>query len=225
MQHVSGLSSEHAPRRPRIPGQTCFGGSGSACGKLIVAGEHAVVYGKHALAVPIPLAMQCCVASVQSDARRVRAASWGVTQYVSLEAAPAPLRACVERVCLLLGLSDIGFDLDILPHVPRGSGMGGSAALAVACTRALAASFKVEIKNDQVNAIGFACEELAHGRPSGVDNTVATFGSPILFRKVPQLMETVPLKVPLTFVVGQSGKPGLTLPMVAKVAQLRGEKP
>ena len=61
-------------------------------------------------------------------------------------------------------------------------GLGASAALAVAITRALASTFGVKVDDARVNQIAFACEKLAHGTPSGIDNTIATYRMPLLFR-------------------------------------------
>ena len=90
--------------------------------------------------------------------------------------------------------------------------------MAVAIIRALAQHFGLSPTDQEVNEIAYASECLAHGTPSGVDNTVATFGKTLLFRKgTPPVLKEIHLPRPLPFVVGSSGKESLTAPMVARV--------
>ena len=62
-------------------------------------------------------------------------------------------------------------------------GLGGSSALAVAILRALDHSYGLGLDNERINALAFECEKAAHGTPSGVDNTVATYGAPLRYRR------------------------------------------
>ena len=68
--------------------------------------------------------------------------------------------------------------IEVFPNVPRAMGLGGSAALAVSVIRALDRHFALGLDDGSVNDFAFDCERAAHGTPSGVDNTVATFGTP-----------------------------------------------
>src|SRR5690625_7456289 len=82
-------------------------------------------------------------------------------------------------------------------------GLGGSAALAVAVIRALDARFALELSDERVNALAFECEKVAHGTPSGIDNTLATWGDFMLFRNgdKPQ-REIIEVAEPLSMVIG-----------------------
>jgi hydroxymethylglutaryl-CoA reductase len=73
--------------------------------------------------------------------------------------------------------------IEVFPHVPRAMGLGGSSALAVAILRALDHSYGLGLDNERINALAFECEKAAHGTPSGVDNTVATYGAPLRYRR------------------------------------------
>jgi hydroxymethylglutaryl-CoA reductase len=97
-------------------------------------------------------------------------------------------------------------------------GLGSSAALAVAIVRAFDAALDLGLDNESVNAIAFACEELAHGTPSGIDNTIATYGAPVLFRNAATLQaEELVLGGPLPLVIACSSQRGLTRQQVADV--------
>jgi hydroxymethylglutaryl-CoA reductase len=97
-------------------------------------------------------------------------------------------------------------------------GLGGSAAVAVAIIRALDRHFELGLSDDQVNSLAFECECVAHGTPSGIDNTVATFGRPLIYRKgEPPRIDTLELAKPIDFVIGLTGVEGLTAKMVARV--------
>jgi hydroxymethylglutaryl-CoA reductase len=105
-------------------------------------------------------------------------------------------------------------------------GLGGSAALAVAIIRALDLHFKLGLSDEEVNRLAYKSEQVAHGSPSGIDNTLATFGRPLVFRKDnPPLVEILNIPKPLSLVVGMTGKQGLTAKTVGAVREARERMP
>ncbi len=192
------------------------GASASAAGKIILLGEHAVVYGRHALAIPIPDAVRASVAlSDRQTTLTVR--DWGLCSVVERESTKG-VDAAINLILDSLGVKASGFTIDVSSSLPRGMGLGSSAALAVAITRAIAKCTDSEINDEQVNEIAFACEKLAHGTPSGVDNTLSCYGEPMLFRSSGELeIDTVQLDVTPPLLVGFSHEAGLTHEQVAGV--------
>ena len=154
--------------------------NGTAAGKVILFGEHAAVYGRHALALPIPDAVRVTVERAQS-VTTLAIPSWGIAGKVDLDDTHGVF-AAVALILEQLDLRTAHFSIHVDSRLPRGMGLGSSAAVAVALTRAICDVMNLSIENERVNAIAFECEKLAHGTPSGVDNTLATFAEPMLFR-------------------------------------------
>lgn len=191
---------------------------GAGHGKIILFGEHAVVYGSRAIAAPVPLAVRARVTDTDAGIWVVMP-RWGVEQ--RLHEDPRK-RSSIEKTAALilehLGLIDKHMRIEVLSEIPRAMGLGGSAAVAVAIIRALDAHFELGLSDDEVNALAFQAETVAHGTPSGIDNTVATFGRPLLYRTgSPPEIEEVTFPKPLRFVIGITGKESLTAKMVARV--------
>jgi len=191
-------------------------------GKIILFGEHAVVYGSRAIAAPVPLAVRARIVD-EDDGVWLVIPRWGVEQ--RLRSDPARQMSFEVPAALMLrelGLADRSMRIEVYSEIPRAMGLGGSAAVAVAIIRALDRHFELELSNDQVNALAYQCECVAHGTPSGIDNTVATFGQPLVYRKGdPPEVHSLLLPEPVTFVIGMTGVEGLTAKMVARVRRGR----
>jgi hydroxymethylglutaryl-CoA reductase len=188
---------------------------GSAAGKVILLGEHAAVYGKHALALPIPEAV---TATVKKRARGLTLAvpDWGLSLEVSPDA--GGVDAAVRRIVEKLGIPSDGFAIRVRSSLPRAMGLGSSAAFAVATVRAFDSLLGLSLDDAQVNEIAFECEKLAHGTPSGIDNTLATYGRPLLFRAGDAgLVEDLGLAEAPPIVVACSHQAGITHQQVAGV--------
>jgi hydroxymethylglutaryl-CoA reductase len=138
--------------------------AGTAAGKIILLGEHGVVYGRHALAVPIPEAVRVVVE--EADAL--------------MHELPDDFVALLLRE---LGITDTGYRISLESRLPFGMGLGSSAAVAVAIARAFDRFLSLGLDDERVNEIAFASEQLAHGTPSGIDNTLATYARPMLFQR------------------------------------------
>ena len=179
------------------------GPDGVAAGKVILLGEHGVVYGRHALAVPVPDA----VAVTLTESERLD------------HALPDDY---VEQLLAAIGITDARWRIDVDSRLPLGKGLGSSAAIAVAMTRAFDRKLGLGLDDARVNAIAFASEKYAHGTPSGVDNTLATYGKPMLFHNDGGLQfETLDTCEAPPLLIAWGTATGKTSELVAGVRQRR----
>ncbi len=187
---------------------------GTAAGKVILLGEHAAVYGRHALALPIEGAV---TATVQEAANLVlEVPDWRLSREISRDA--DGVDAAVQRILENLGIHGRGFAIRVRSALPRAMGLGSSAAFAVAIVRAFDRLLGLSLGDERVNEIAFDCEKLAHGNPSGVDNTLATFGRPMLFCKGETFQaEELELQGQPPIVIASGHQPGVTHEQVAGV--------
>ena len=195
-------------------------------GKIILTGEHSVVYGKHAVAAPISLKMMARVRDRERDVV-VMIPRWGVEQKLKFgDDHRYSIYRSLEMILDELNLRDRGMTIEIQPEVPRAMGMGGSAALAVSIIRALSNYFDLNLTEKEVRDLSFKSEDIIHGGASGIDNTVATYRELILYRKEePPKMESLNLKKSIPIVIGLSGVESMTSGMVAKVRKAHERYP
>jgi mevalonate kinase len=149
--------------------------TGRAYGKLILAGEHAVVYGVPAIAVGIDRGSRA-VARPASNVNVLRIAAWSVDVREGGEGDLA--RAFTALLASARSRSAFSpMQVDASTALPAGGGLGCSAALGVAVARAISP----EGSDEDVLADAMAWEKVFHGNPSGVDAAVATRGGAIPF--------------------------------------------
>lgn len=199
---------------------------GAGHGKIILLGEHSVVYGRRAIAAPIPLAIQARIEDTR-EGIELLIPRWGVEQRLDFNATrPPSFTRSMGRLLKTLGLEARGMRIEIFPNVPRAMGLGGSAAMAVAVIRALNVHFDLGLDDERVNELAFECEKVAHGTPSGLDNTLATYGQLTLYRSGEKPMrELITIDQPLPIVIGMSGVESLTARTVARVRQAWTKNP
>ena len=196
----------------------------TASGKVILLGEHAVVYGQHALALPVADAVHCRVEEADSGIS-LSIADWGVSRRIDLENSDG-VDGIVATIVRELGLATAGYAIRLGSRLPPGMGLGSSAAIAVAIIRAFDERLGLGLDDERVNAVAFACEQIAHGTPSGVDNTLATFGRPMLFWNSDGMQfESLQLDEFPPLVVAWGAEPGSTKEQVASVGRRRDEQP
>ena len=197
-------------------------------GKVILFGEHAVVYGSHAIAAPIPMAIEAKVERANDlDGLHLLIPRWGIEETIRKEDKHKySIYSALIIILDSLGLSNENMRMEIFPHIPLAMGLGSSAALAVSIIRALSAHYKLNLSDDDINQLAYQSEALIHGTTSGLDNTLATFGKIILYKNSKQ--PTIkPLNIPksIPFVIGLTGTESLTAKMVAKVRQSWSNNP
>lgn len=184
---------------------------GSAPGKIILFGEHAVVYGQPALAVPVTqVRADVRIDKIYSPGIRINAPNIQLSAMLSTLAPSHPIAATVANTLSALGNDSLsGVSILIRSSIPVASGLGSGAAVSVAIIRALAKHLKKKLTDEEVSALAFETEKLYHGTPSGIDNAVVTYAKPVYFVKGWPI-EVLQVKKPFTIVIGDTGIPAST---------------
>src|SRR5699024_7492758 len=126
-------------------------------GKAILLGEHAVVYGRHAIAVPVPMAIRARVED-SNDGAQLLIPRWGVEQRIQPGSKQTGVFQSLELILERLELAERSMRIQVYPNIPRASGLGGSAALAVAVIRALDRHFKLGLADERISELSYECE-------------------------------------------------------------------
>ncbi|MCX5743513.1 MAG: mevalonate kinase [Proteobacteria bacterium] len=207
-------------------------------GKIILLGEHSVVYGYPALAAALDRGvMMSAVPTPAGGPLRIDIPSWEmrvaapgvfdepgqVRHHNTITETDHPAARGLAAIADALGAGRPSVSLVGDAQIPPGAGLGSSAALAVAVARALARYLRLVADNATIGAAANASEEIFHGTPSGIDVALAIAGGAGVFRKSTGL-RPVPGNA-LRVLVGPSGQPRSTAEMVARVAAETGGKP
>jgi len=202
--------------------------AGEAPGKVILIGEHAVVYGHPAIAIPLR--------SVRARAEvRVTAAAGieleapDIGEHVRPGEEPSPrLRPLVRLAqCILelFGERELGLHIVLRSSIPIGRGMGSSAAVAVAVVRGVCNSLGRRLNADQICELADEAEREFHGSPSGIDTAVIAHDMPIYFVKGrgPRGISVGPSE--FHFVVADTGIASSTSDVVGAIRRAREKDP
>lgn len=190
---------------------------GSAHGKLILVGEHAVVYDRPAIAIPFP------IIEVKATIEEISGSIMIESEFFHGPIHRMPEKLQGIAVCILETLTALnkprtGLLIRLKSTIPLGRGLGSSAAIAIALVRSLYTFYGKEVRQTELMALVHLAEIHAHGNPSGIDMAAASSEFPIWFQKG---KNPKPLQIgaPLHLVVADSGRIGDTHAAVTSVRQ------
>ena len=198
-----------------------------ASGKVILFGEHAVVYGRPAIAVPVTQVRAQAMVEGAAKGRGIAIVAQDLGQTYSLGQAPPddPLRQIVVLTLQRLGVG-LAHDLTITisSTIPIARGLGSGAAISTAIVRALSKYFDKELSPRAISDLVYEVEKIHHGTPSGIDNTVIAFERPVYFVKS-QTCEALRVKRPFIIIIADTGVQSPTKVAVAEVRRAWEREP
>lgn len=208
----------------------------SAPAKIILFGEHSVVYGKPAIAAAIDLRTYVRAefnenGRIRIEAKDIRTPGLTVsfsedqiyfeTDYGKAAEVLSYVREAINLVMEEAGVQK-GITVSITSQIPVGAGLGSSAAVAVATIGAVSRLLGLELSKKEIAKLGHKVELLVQGASSGIDPTVSAVGDFLYYQK--GSFESLPV-VELPIVVGYTGSSGSTKELVAKVRRNYEEMP
>jgi mevalonate kinase len=202
-------------------------GKGSGYGKVILFGEHFVVHG-------VPGIVSATDAATDAEVKKIgkgitikdeRKGSKGYAEEKKLQQIES-----IERMLKTMGMPQAtAMSIWLGGNLPGFSGLGASAASSVAIARAITEEFGLKFSDQRINEIAYEAEKAYAGNPSGIDNTAATFGGLLWFKKNmaggPDTFEKISIREPVEIVIGSTGIVANTKAMVEGVAERKKQNP
>ncbi len=201
----------------------------SSPGKVIICGEHFVVYGGLAVAAAINMRAYATVKLREGGTVRIGSRQLGTAEWQNGRLVKESAKGVGERLEAYRKMVDAvleqhgrgkGVSISLDSQIPRASGLGSSAAIAVATASALLDALGVEFTTDDVINYALVAESEIHYRPSGIDPTVSAIGGIITFRRGAK-PSRIGVQKGFELLVIESGRQRRTGMMVRRVAQFR----
>ncbi len=199
----------------------------SASAKIILFGEHAVVYGHPAVAIPLQDVRASAAVSIDFSISSpiIEANDLKIRTRLEDQSHPDSIVPIIKTIELfnerVAKLPKSGWRLTLWSKIPIGRGLGSSAATSIAVLRALLKAMNKILLPKELIELSFELEKIHHGKPSGIDNTVISLEKPILFRKDREPAAIKPGNI--FFVVGDTGIGKKTADVVSQVAEARNK--
>ncbi|MUV38195.1 Mevalonate kinase [Lentibacillus sp. JNUCC-1] len=197
--------------------------TGVAHSKLILIGEHAVVHGQPAIAIPFPLVGVEAVVEYVPGTVKIDSTFY----YGPMYHAPENLQGivnCMTETMKYLGIPEEDLLIRIHSSIPPGKGLGSSASVAIAVVKSLFAYADKPYTEAELLKMANVAETYAHGSPSGIDTLTITSETPVWYEKESPF-DHIKLSDDFHFIVADSGRVGDTRQSVESVARLLKKTP
>jgi mevalonate kinase len=190
----------------------------SAPAKVILFGEHAVVYKQPALAVPVS-SLRVTASVEPSDHFQITAAD--IQHEINSETLESQFEDALSRMAKLVlqhfNVAPPNSKIELHSQIPIASGLGSGAAVSAALGRAIALALQVELPDTDLNGMVYQVEQMHHTYPSGIDNTVIVYEQPVYFIRDTTL-QTFTVSQPIKLLIADTG---ITAPTASAVEDVR----
>ncbi len=194
----------------------------SGFGKVILFNEHFVVYNIPAIASAIGMKT---VTSIEPADKLTLIDNRKETPGYKKEKM-GQQKNSLKRIIHAAGIDNPNIKIIIEGDLIASSGIGASAASCVAIASALSDYFNLGFSDKKINEIAYEGEKGYHGTPSGIDNTAATYGGLVWFKKgKPNVIERLNIQSPVEIVIANTGIVADTSKVVAGVRERKEKNP
>ncbi|CAF3279619.1 unnamed protein product [Rotaria sp. Silwood2] len=167
----------------------------SSPGKLIIGGEHAVVYGRRALVTSIGMRLYMQLTEEEQDnetnKRLLNITFHDTNQHYSIDLLDIHDSYSIEIQGILYiykhfksFISDQSqLNIQVRSEIPIGAGLGSSAAFSVCLVGCFYLLYYKKFNQEDINELSYKVECIFHGTPSGIDNTISTYGQSLIYSR------------------------------------------
>ena len=209
----------------------------SAPGKVILFGEHAVVYGKPAIAVAVKKYAHITINERSDSQINLEIVRLGVNASLNLgdesincqndQIETGILKYVLKALKLFQEIKEPpkGMDITLEIEMPVGAGLGSSAAVTVATLAAASKYYETDLKLEEIASLAHQVELEVQGAASPIDTTLSTYGGAIYLKRNANGIEKLPLNWELPLVIGHTPREGNTAELVKKVRSKMDDYP
>ncbi|WP_225362915.1 mevalonate kinase [Apilactobacillus quenuiae] len=181
---------------------------GKSHAKIILMGEHSVVYNQPAIALPIPkIELKIKIKEIDKD--QILNSKYYIGPIQKVPNDLLGIKNLVNTILKKINKTDAAFEMKISSDIPSERGMGSSAATSIAIIRALYNYFDTSISKEELLKLSDVEETITHGNPSGLDSATTGSDNPVWFIRN-NTLEEINFNLNATLVIADSGIKGRT---------------
>lgn len=184
-------------------------GIGTSHAKIILMGEHSVVYGQPAIALPLPSVQLSVTLSSRQDNQRIIKSRYYHGSLENLPSSMIGIKKLIDTLSARFNDYETGWDLKIESQLPAKRGMGSSAASAIAIIRAFFDYYDEPLDRTLLLQLADIEEQITHRSPSGLDAATVSSDKPLFYVKG-RIGVPIEMNLDASLVIADTGKKGAT---------------
>lgn len=184
-------------------------GIGTSHAKIILMGEHSVVYGQPAIALPLPSVQLSVTLSNRQDNQRIIKSRYYHGSLENLPSSMIGIKKLIDTLSARFNDQETGWDLKIESQLPAERGMGSSAASAIAIIRAFFDYYDEPLDRTLLLQLADVEEQITHRSPSGLDAATVSSDKPLFYVKG-RIGVPIEMNLDASLVIADTGKKGAT---------------